>query len=126
MQISAHLDQLRSAFPDCRAIAYSDLGAQMILVTSADEDMPQERWDDLCDTGVALLTGEPAQHAIRAMIRGVGTAHAIVLDADEMGLFVRSGPNPEDAILCVARLTLPVTEFIAQAGDLLGRIAQDD
>lgn len=126
MQIAAHLDQLRSDFSDCRAIAYADLGAQMILVTSAAEDMPQERWDDLCDTGVALLAGEPARQACRAMIVGETAAHAIVLDAGELGLFLRSGANPEDAILCVARPSLPVTEFIAQAGAALGRIAQDD
>jgi hypothetical protein len=125
-QISTQLDNLRLAFPECRAIAYADLGAQMILVKSSAAEVPQERWDELCVTGFDLMSGEPAQLALRAMSSGTVAAQALVIQVEEMAVFLRSGWNEDDAIFCVADLTLPVRAFVDEAGALLDWIARDD
>lgn len=126
MQISAQLDQLRKTFSGCQAIAYADLRTQMILAMSTADDIPQERWEYLCDTGVALLTGDPARQASNAMLNGNSITHALIVEQDELGLFVRSNAILDDAILCVAHPTLQVLDFVAHAQDVLGRMADDD
>lgn len=125
MDILTRLDQLRLTFHECQAVAYADLGARMILVTSTAIDLPQERWDDLCHTGFALLTGAPSEEASRVMRNEDTVSHALVLEGQELGLFLRSQSNGEDVLLCVSSPSLPINEFMEKAGVVLDGIAQD-
>lgn len=126
MDISTQLNQLRLALSDCQAVAYADLESQMVLAKSAAADVPQERWDQLCETGFALLVGEQGQVARKAMNDSRDIGYAMVLTAHEIAVFVRSPSNAEDAILSVAKPSLTVKDFVNEAQNLLREIAQDD
>lgn len=124
-EISSILDDLRGQFPACSSIAYADLSAGMILAVSSDSDVPQETWDDLCATAVELLTGSVADQVSGLLSAGGGVCQAIISQDQELGVFVKSGANDEDAFACICAPDIGVQGFVASAHAQLDQIAAD-
>lgn len=120
IDVQTLLTGLRDRFPACESVAFADLSAGMILATSTARDLPQERWDDLCDTAVAMMRGDVA--GLTGAIYPDGPGFAILRDKDEIGIFVRSATAPDDSLCCVCRPQVEVLALIAAARDSLARI----
>lgn len=124
-EISSILDGLRGQFPACSSIAYADLSAGMILAISSDADVPQETWDDLCATAVDLLKGPVAGRLSGLLSDGAGVCQAIISQDRELGIFVKSDANCDDAFACICAPDIAVQGFVASAQRQLNRIDVD-
>lgn len=123
MQIPAQLDQIRAEHSACSILAYADIGAGMILAKSADDVLAQERWDGLCLTAKELLAGAPGVEGAKALdATADDITYAIVIEAAEVGLFVRSNLNPDDACCCVCAPDVRIAPLKLALSDLLRSI----
>ena len=117
MDNAAWLDRLRRDFPACRLVAFADLTTGMVLSSSADIPVAQERLDRLCATAVQLLGGESAVRVSRAAGQDdTGwLGHAMAIDGGEIGLFVRSSQEPNDALCCLCDVAEELDALIVAA-----------
>lgn len=127
MNITERLDRLRQDFPDCETVAYADLSTQMVLAWSARAPQRQEVLNALCADAVDMLDGVPNDalsdvlgHAEAAMVHQV-----ILLDADQIGVFLRSTQSPFDALCCLCAPTVDTCALIAGARRHLDVIGAD-
>lgn len=127
MENATWLDRLRREFPACRLAAFADLSTGMVLSTSTDMPVAQERLDRLCATAVELLDGESAARVSRATGKqNAGwLSHAMTIDGGEIGVFVRSGKEPRDALCCLCDAAGDLDALIAAAGQCLESVSAD-
>ncbi len=98
MGIAEQLNGVRRDFPGCRVAAFADLSSRLVLFTSADARLPQDRLDAFCARAGALFTG-PAGQAGAALL-GAPVERAVVPDGDAVFVFVRSPDEPDEAVIC--------------------------
>ncbi|MBL3552083.1 hypothetical protein [Rhodovulum sulfidophilum] len=60
MPFTVTIQALLRAIPGCRAIAFVDLSARLVLKSEAQEPLPQDYYDALCLCGARLLGGQAA------------------------------------------------------------------
>ena len=105
MNVIDHLNALRTAAPGCSLAAFGDLSTKLVLRVSSDKTWPQERLDDLCNLAARCFQQTDSK-AVSADLLGGDTSlvnRAMVLEAREIKLFVRSEADPADMICCVCR-----------------------
>lgn len=123
--VGSVLDDLRAQFPSCITAAYADISAGMILATSSDHQLPQERWDELCETASALLQGDLAGD-VSGLFVGTSIGYAVIVEPGEVGVFVRSAVNPDDAMCCLCGPSDRIADLISSAQKCLSEISLDD
>jgi hypothetical protein len=120
MTISEELDLLHSRFPSCGTLAYADLAAQMVLVTSSQSPLDRHSLDALCASAARLLgAGEPLP------LGTLPAAYALTSEPGKLLLFLRPPGASADALLCHADQTLDLALFQAEAQACLGRISEE-
>lgn len=117
MKITERLQALRDSFPACRMIAYVDLAAEMVLSTSARTSVPQENLNAMCMTAVETLSGRTVPRLASLFERGKqdGVFEVILIDPDEVGVFLKSALQPTEAFCSVCGPDIPLTEFLRDA-----------
>ncbi len=125
MSIAGWLDSLRRDFPVCKLAAFADLSAGMVLASSADAPVPQERLDRLCATAAELLAGDSARRiaAVCAQPLDQWPAHAMAIDGEEIGLFLRSDHEASDALCCLVETAQDMEDFLVSARQKLDAIS---
>ena len=115
MTIVERLDRLRGEFPACTLVAFGDLTTGTVLCSSSASPVPQERLDSLCATAADLLDGAVARQIGEVLARDGRALHAIAIDADEIGLFLRASDHPADALACLCTSLQEFDRFVAVA-----------
>ena len=121
MNLAEKLDGLRLKYPECKTLAFADVSTGMVLYASADESLKQEQLDSLCGTAVEMLSGSIAMRVGEAISEqsSTGIFQAIIIERDEVGIFLKSMSNPVDALCCVCTSDIALGAFIKEARDNL-------
>lgn len=127
MELVEKLDDLRSRYPECRTLAFADISTGMILCTSAEGKLRQEKLDSLCGTAVEMLSGSIAKHIGGAFPaqEDSGVYQAIIVEPAEIGIFLKSTINPADALCCVCLPAIKLGAFIEDARNNLAEFGAD-
>lgn len=129
MNIASTLEEIRRDFPACGTLAYADISTNNVLSSSADTPLKQEHLNDLCNTAVDMLAGPSAAQVARVWEDAQSTPpdvyQAIIVEAAEVGIFLRSASNPTDALCCVCHPSIDIPGFIAVARQRLEEIGDD-
>lgn len=129
MNIASTLEKIRRDFPACETLAYADISTNNVLSSSAETTLRQEHLNDLCNTAVDMLTGPSAAQVARVWEEGQTASpdvyQAIIVEAAEVGIFLRSASNPTDALCCVCQPSIDIPAFIATARQRLEEIGED-
>ena len=123
------LCDLRAQFPACELIAFADLSAHMVLMTSAADTVPQERWDGLCEMARdALRAGSSPQllACLGAPPEHASLTRAARLSAAEYHVFLTASSVPDFALCALCQKDLPLADFYAAAQPILDRLVTDD
>ena len=123
MTIAERMQTVREAFPECRLIAFADLSAGMVLSVSAETSQLQEEMNALCATAVDAFSGASTEHLSPFFQKGsvTGLYEVIIMEPSEVGVFLRSLNQPNDAFCCVCTPGIPLVEFLPKARAALER-----
>ena len=122
MDIAERLETLRDAAPGCALVAFGDLGARLVLRSSAAVQHPQEYFDQLC---AQAEHGFLLQDALSAQItpRPMATAEVFVVTPQETRMYIRSPDagqdTASDALLCVCDCETTARSLLPPATTLL-------
>lgn len=122
MGIADQVTALRRAFPECRVATFADLASGLVLFTSSDARLPQERLDALCDRARQLLDAGADDAAAAAL----GAPVRLVATTDEDGILVvaRSPEEPDEALICHCDPSLDLAAFAARSARELAQLGQ--
>lgn len=121
MGIADQVNALRRAFPECRVATFADLASGLVLFTSSDARLPQERLDALCDRARALL--DPGTDAAAALL-GAPVRFVATPDADGTLVIVRAPEELNEALICHCDPDLDLAAFAARAARDLSLLGQ--
>lgn len=121
MPSSAHISSLRESIPGCRALAFVDLSARLVLRADSDPPMGQETLDALCTRAALALTAPVGPAAQAALESPASPREAAMMHPERMEVYVRAQGDIEDALCAIL---LPGTAIV-QALDTL-RAGIDD
>ncbi|MFQ6551268.1 hypothetical protein AAD018_002865 [Aestuariibius insulae] len=124
MSISDDLDSLREQFPECSAIAFADLSARMVLVTSSRKILRQEALDALCAEASLLFEGAGGTSALS--VTGDVSDTAVVATPDGINLFLRATAEPADLLCLLCSPEVDTAGLLAQARPSLDRISSGE
>lgn len=128
MAASDVLDNLRAQFPKCELVAFMDISAEMVLVTSAAHELPQERWDGLCAMALDVLRGSASSHAVTCLDGAQGTliGRAALITAQECDIFLSTKTAPEYVMCAVGQADICILGFYDAAQPILEQLVQND
>lgn len=115
MTLDQHLDALRGALPACRAAAYIDLQAELVLTASTVPGLRREMLDALAEAARRLFAAEALSGDMAADL-------AVVLTVEDAHVFVRDGDEPGEALCCLCSLGTDVELIASEARGALTRI----
>lgn len=120
MSLAEDLAALRAATPHCRAVAYIDLEAELVLTADSEAGIRREVLDALAEEARRLLT------AAGFWPDGTISDQVVTLTEDGLTVYVRDSAEPGETLCChcsraadpdavatAARAVL--TQFIAQS-----------
>ena len=113
MGIADQLNAMRRDFSECRMATFADLASGLVLFTSADGRVPQERLDALCGRARWIFSGA-AGEAASAMLRAP-VQQAVLPDGDGLLVLVRSPSEPDEALVCHCTADVDLPSFTARA-----------
>ncbi|MEM6939172.1 MAG: hypothetical protein AAF943_03475 [Pseudomonadota bacterium] len=131
MKISERLNNVRLAFPECDTVAYADISTQTVLSSSAPDGLRQEHLNDLCATAAGMFADPSSKELADLLAPAKGEAAAgevyqvILMDAREVGIFLRSVSNPNDALCCLCDPSIDIAAFLPAVRLQLEEIGQD-
>lgn len=114
MTVAERMQLLRDQFPECTLVAFADLAAEMVLSVNADTARIQEEINGLCATATDALGG-PSIDAIFANGAESGVFEAVLVERQEIGVFLRSTVKQSDAFCCVCTPRISLGEFLPAA-----------
>jgi hypothetical protein len=120
MGIADDLTALRRDFPGCRVVTFADLSSGLVLFTSAEARLPQERLDAFFRRAASLLNG-PAANAGAAVL-GTPIHHAVVPEGDGLLMALRSPAEPDEVVICQCDADIDLSAFAARAAGALARL----
>lgn len=124
MSVAEQLNSFRQSVSGCRVATFADLSSGLVLFSSSETRLPQERLDALCDRARALLVSGVPSGVDAALEGGVGSA--VVPDDRSLLVFVRSAADPNEAILCDCTAETDVHAVIAGAVAALAALDSTD
>ena len=119
MSVKSRLDDLRKAHPLCEVAAFADVDSGTVLCVSGLTSYKQEEMDWLCATAVECLEGPERERA------ATGVDRAIVATSKDLRVFLRSGSDPADVLLCLCDPELDLGSFTVEATRVLAEIGAE-
>lgn len=113
MGIADQLNAMRRDFTDCRMAAFADLASGLVLFTSSEVRVPQERLDAFCGRARAIFSGQTGEAASRIM--GAPVQQAVLPEGEGLLVLVRSSSEPDEALLCQCTADIDLSPFMARA-----------
>jgi len=104
MEVTEKLDALRSDLPGCGLVAYTDLGSQLVLSTSASAKPAQEEIDKLSELAQVMLDGAIASGVTPLMQSADADASAgvaMLVSESDAKVFLRAPGGATEALVCV-------------------------
>lgn len=127
MTASDTLDHLRAQFPACDLIAYADLSVDMVLATSTDDTVTQERWEALCAMARDALRGGQSSDILACL--GAQAPHvlarATLINDAECHVVLTARAEPDFAFCAVGDVDFEAASFIAAAQPVLDQLVAD-
>jgi hypothetical protein len=120
MGIADQLTAMRRDFPGCRVATFADLSSGLVLFTSADGRVPQERLDAFCHRARAILSG-PTAVAATALL-GAPIQQSVVSDGEGLLVLVRAPAEPDEVVICQCDAGIDLQAFTARAADALATL----
>lgn len=126
MSVAIELDALRKAVPGCSLVIFGDLFSQITLCVSSSKKYRQEQLDSFCASASNLLDGEVANSVARVLgvPSGTSLSQAVVIQSNEMQVFLRSPFEDADVLCCVGPMGMEVDGISAQAGRTFRKIGE--
>ena len=127
MSVSDELDALRLEIPGCSLVAFADLSSKIVLTASSAANPAREELDALSVSAHLALDGAIAQGAagVWANQNDAPAETAMLLNASEARVFMRSpGENPE-ALICVCAPDCDLEVVVDCARTTLKRIVSE-
>ncbi len=115
MNISESLTALRHKFSDCMTVAFADISTGMVLSSSSQDHLNQEHLDALCATATDMLSGDTARRISTVFDDASDVQQAIIFEATEIGIFLKSAHGSSDALCCACRPSIDLAEFLRHA-----------
>lgn len=125
--IREELDVLRNRFAGCEIVAFADLSTGMVLASSTENKLAQEKLDALCADGSVALSGTAA----KAVTNGSGRTEPAVVNlamcskGTRISCFVRAPEPAEEALCFVFRPDSALDDVPRSAKEVLARIASE-
>jgi hypothetical protein len=110
------LDRLQAAHPACDTLAFADLSAAMVLVSTGDD--PREMLDALCAEAMLIFGSDSAP-----ALGQDAPDHVIIASAGQLRLHLRGLDDPYDALSCCCGPDLNLPAFLQDARRTLEEIA---
>lgn len=117
MGIAEQLNVLRRDHPACRVATFTDIASGLVLFSSADRRLPQERLDALSRRARELLRG--SAHAAATGVLGGPVTEAVVTESDGLLVVVRSPTEPDEALICDCAEEIDLAAFTEGAARAL-------
>lgn len=121
MGIADQLNAMRGDFAGCRLATFADLSSGLVLFTSAEGRVRQERLDALCERARTLVVGNPAEAG--ASVLKAPVLQAVASDADGLLVVVRVSDEPDEALICHCDPDIDLLSFTARAASELAALA---
>ena len=114
MEVEERMRSLRTQFPECTLMAFADLSAWMILSVIADTSRMQEEISGLCSTANDVLSCTASGSLCSLITNGTDTNafEAILIEHEEVGVFLRSTVKQNDAFCCVCSAQISLSHFL--------------
>lgn len=119
MSVQDDLEELRTAFDGCSLLAFADLGAQIVLVSSSAETARRDALDGLCRTAVALFH-------IAGKAEESDTDTALNCAGGNVEVYLRDPERREDALCALCSVETDIDGFLRAARKMLTSLAQED
>ncbi len=116
MGVQDELDDLRAGFPGCSLVAFADLGAQIVLVSSSAETARRDTLDSLCRGAVSLFEAASAGHE-------PDMDTALRYQGGTVEVYVRDPDRSEDALCAQCSPDTDLTGFLAAARTAITALA---
>jgi len=128
MTVSDTLDELRAQFPGCGLIAYADISVDMVLATSADDTIPQERWEALCAMAHEVLRGGQTAEIMTCLEAQPphSLAQAMLINGAECDIVLAAKTDPDFVFCAVGSPDLNAAAFLQAAQPVLDQLVRDD
>ncbi len=120
MGVSEQLNAIRRDIPTCRMAAFADLSASLVLDSSAEQRLPQERLDALCARARSLLGPDISGNAEGVI--GGPVARAVTSFSEGLLVMVRSASDPNEALICVCDRDTDISRLFSRASEALETI----
>lgn len=118
--VADRLDELIETSPGCRNVAFADLSIGMALVVAGPETLSREVLDRLCAEADLTLGNDEAGLGARPSSLSVSATPT------DTKVFVRSEIEPNDALLCLCKPEIDLTNFIGRAQACLAAVSGGD
>lgn len=119
MSVKSRLDALRESHPLCDVVAFADVDTGTVLCVSGKSTYKQEEMDWLCSAAVDCLDGPQRDRA------STGVDRAILATRRDVRLFLRSGSDPADVLLCMCSPDMDLGPFADEATAVLTAIGEE-
>ncbi len=119
MSVQEDLEELRTSFDGCSLLAFADLGAQIVLVSSSAETARRDALDGLCRSAVALFDAAGKAHEPDADT-------ALHCSGGTIEIYLRSPQQREDALCALCTTDTDVDGFLRAARKILVSLTQED
>lgn len=128
MDISATLDKIRARHAGCRTLAFADISTKMVLCVSSLDRPDQEFLDALCATAADMLDGELCQQMAPLITKATAPdlQHAVVLQPDEVVIFVRSPHCREETLLGLCAPNADLNALLGELSSEIDMLTRDD
>ena len=117
MGIADDLSALRRDFPGCRVATFADLSSGLVLYTSAEARLPQERLDTYLRRADALFSGPAGETLL-----GAPVTQAVVPEGAGFLVALRLPDEPGEAVICQCDADIDLGAFTARAGQVLATL----
>lgn len=121
------LESFRTSHQGLVGVGYADLSTDMMLATSSEPLIPQERWDAMSGTAISLLTGDAAEDLGALLSHGDADpiSFASIANRCNVQIFVRGKIDPSFALCCFAAGRIRIEQIVTAAQRALTEMAQD-
>ena len=116
MTIAQDLDDLRGKFDSCELVAFADLDAELVLVSSSKKTARRETLDRICADAKYTLSSKVG--------RTFGPSDTVVRTyEDRTEIYLRSAPTDPDGLCCICAHDIAMSDFLEAARKMLRKMA---
>ncbi|MEM0934690.1 MAG: hypothetical protein AAF646_03765 [Pseudomonadota bacterium] len=118
MGVEDELGALRAAFPGCSIIAFADLEARIVLVSSSASTARRDTLDGMCSSAVAMFAAaeRAGEHAADTVLRSQNGSLEVAL---------RDPVRRDDALCAICAPETDLDGYLLRARAVLDALAQE-